>query len=818
MRAPWQREDEGDESESELTDRHSEGQPLTPVVGGAGGFVPLHKEPSRYVRVRSYNTKKREFNRLFLAQELLGSGRTSEEATNGNHPASPEAAKLTKEKGAIWATEFSVDGQYLAVAGEDKIVRIFSVISTPEERIEQEEETNALHGGIGEKLNAPIFKSKPIREFTGHTGEVLALSWSKNNFLISSSLDKTVRLWHLSRPECLCTFKHSDLVTSAAFHPTDDRFFLAGSMDGQLRLWSIPDKDVAFTASTNELITAVAFSPDGKTSICGLLNGLCMFFDTEGLEPVYNIHARSSRGKNAKGSKITGIRTAVDPNDEEVKVLISSNDSRVRVYNMRTKMLEVKFKGLENQSSQIHATFSDDAKYIISGSEDRKAYIWNMHAVDLDNRDKQPYECFDAHAEVVTTALLAPTKTRQLVSNSCDPVYELCNPAPVTLRSLDETASLSTGSDNQSVGGTRKVEESPAYLERKKHKGGNILVTTDRKGTIKVFRQDCAYLKRQASWETGSRLSGRFASIGRSASVLTRTSGGSRANSRRTSLNMGHPSQHSSDMIMNWRQDVPGGNRSARSGSLRTERSMSPMKANRTPQNTSAANLAMEARKQPYLSSPSPKMENDSDPTSPTGSIRRPSAKASKEQVNPPLSPPTPSFNLVSASDSDSNTPDENETSFWNFSKWRPLSGLRYSISSSHLTPESAAQGTAPQTTEEQEPKTPPASKRHSLGAHEINSNKLRVVTDRGARRSIGPGVPMWSHREGSPAQSKDTRLPIVPERKKVDSGIAGLIEDEGGENGEEAVCEKCGGKSFRIKTATNGSLIKTCVKCKTRM
>lgn len=54
-----------------------------------------------------------------------------------------------------------------------------------------------------------------------------------------------MRLWHISRRECLCCFQHIDFVTAIAFHPRDDRYFLSGSLDGKLRLWNIPDKKVA---------------------------------------------------------------------------------------------------------------------------------------------------------------------------------------------------------------------------------------------------------------------------------------------------------------------------------------------------------------------------------------------------------------------------------------------------------------------------------------------------------------------------------------------------------------------------------------------
>lgn len=475
---------------------------FTSAIGAGGGHSSPCKEPPRYSRVRAHHTRNRDFNHLFLAQELVA-GKRCDQETRCRAPQTAVGGKILRGGDpAIWAAEFSLDGRYLAVAGKSQFITVFKVISTMEERKAQEEE-EAQNGTIGEKLSAPVFQSKPIREFYGHAGDVLALSWSKNNFLLSSSMDKTVRLWHTSQMDCLCSFAHEDLVTSIAFHPTDDRFFLAGSLDSQLRLWSIPDKRVAYSASAGEFITAVAFTPDGKVAICGVLSGICTFFDTVGLEVKYQIYARSSRAKSAKGSKITGIRTMKVPGDlnsQQVKVLITSNDSRVRVYDLNDKLAQVKYKGLKNQSSQIHAHFSDDGKYVICGSEDRKAYIWPLGSQDGEIKDEPPYESFDAHPEVVTNALMAPTATRQLLSASGDPIYDLCNPPPVVLQNLEESmAGLGVFSDSthSDTPLNARRPESPAYIERCNHYNGHIITTTDRAGKIKVFRQDCAYRNRQ---------------------------------------------------------------------------------------------------------------------------------------------------------------------------------------------------------------------------------------------------------------------------------------------------------------------------------
>ena len=398
-------------------------------------------------------------------------------------------------------------------------------------------------------------------------------------------MDKTVRLWHVSRAECLCCFKHSDFVTSIQFHPRDDRFFLAGSLDSKLRLWSIPDKSVAYWSQTPELITAVAFAPDGKTAIAGCLNGLCLFYETEGLKYQTQIHVRSAHGKNAKGSKVTGIQAMncppEDPNGD-VKLLITSNDSRVRVYNLRDKGLELKLKGNENSCSQIHASFSDDAQFIICGSEDRKAYIWST-AQPENERDKRPFEVFEAHSAIVTTAIMAPTKTRQLLSASGDPLYDLCNPPPVTLISRSQSqasfippteGSPQTENHIPSTPGTpnitraTKPEESPAYLARCVHPDGNIIVTADFMGRIKVFRQDCAYQNRLRNQD--SALSKKM--LGRTSSVATKNGKGS----RRDSVQMRHPS---SERILSWRQSISSNNGSIDNIRLGKQRSISPRKS-----------------------------------------------------------------------------------------------------------------------------------------------------------------------------------------------------------------------------------------------
>ncbi|XP_028839201.1 WD repeat-containing protein 44-like [Denticeps clupeoides] len=341
--------------------------------------------------------------------------------------------------GAVWTMKFSHCGRLLATAGQDNVVRIWvlknafdyfnnmrikyntdgrvSPSPSQESLCSSKSDTEGAMGCTSaedpdtEDRNAP-FRQVPFCKYKGHTADLLDLSWSKNYFLLSSSMDKTVRLWHISRRECLCCFQHIDFVTAIAFHPRDDRYFLSGSLDGKLRLWNIPDKKVALWNEVDgqtRLITAANFCQNGKYAVIGTYDGRCIFYDTERLKYHTQIHVRSTRGRNRVGRKITGI----EPLPGENKILVTSNDSRIRLYDLRDLSLSMKYKGYVNSSSQIKASFSHDYSFIVSGSEDKYVYIWSTYH-DLSKftsvrRDRNDFwEGIKAHNAVVTSAIFAP--------------------------------------------------------------------------------------------------------------------------------------------------------------------------------------------------------------------------------------------------------------------------------------------------------------------------------------------------------------------------------------------------------------------------
>jgi WD40 repeat protein len=265
----------------------------------------------------------------------------------------------------------------------------------------------------------PAFNAKPLRQFKGHTSYIISLSWNKG-FLLSGSLDKTARLWHIKKPKSLVTFKHHGAVTAVAYHPFDIDVFVTGSFDSKLRMWSISKKRIILFKQTLGPISAVSYNPSGKMIAVGLLDGICLFYHhtvshkTSTLQFHTQIECRNRRGKFRTGRKVSGF--VWRKNGEEL--LISTNDSRVRLIRMRDYNPFMKFKGAIVTEAPITASFNESGTYVICGSEDGRVVVWttdidqNQIAISLKayKNKNYSYESFQASSTVTTCAIFGPSR------------------------------------------------------------------------------------------------------------------------------------------------------------------------------------------------------------------------------------------------------------------------------------------------------------------------------------------------------------------------------------------------------------------------
>ncbi|XP_075495768.1 uncharacterized protein LOC142533056 isoform X1 [Primulina tabacum] len=338
---------------------------------------------------------------------------------------------IPAHEGPILAMEFSHNGKYLASAGEDKFVRVWLVVEDDrsdlidipdadpscvyllvdnESELGPPEKDNVNESKCLKKTQdsacivfpPKVFRilERPLHLFQGHKGEILDLSWSKNDCLLSASIDKTVRLWRVGVDHCLKVFSHNNYVTCIQFNPLNDDYFISGSIDGKVRIWTINGCQVVDWTETKEIITAISYRPDGQGGVIGSVTGTCQFFIISDNRMQFETQTCFASKKKSPCKRVTGFQFLAH---DQSKVLVTCANSQVRIIDGMDVIR--KYKGIRNCGNYISASFTSDGKHIVSASEDSNVYMWN-YSDPVSNSLSQPksirsFECFYSDVSVV---------------------------------------------------------------------------------------------------------------------------------------------------------------------------------------------------------------------------------------------------------------------------------------------------------------------------------------------------------------------------------------------------------------------------------
>lgn len=152
-------------------------------------------------------------------------------------------------------------------------------------------------------------------------------------------------------------------------------------------------------------MTAVCFSPDGLYVAAGLMDGHVFLYETADLKyytqiacirknkklstrdkrKVTSVSFIASRGYTASD---LSIRRAATATKDKYNLLVTTNDSRIRIFSMSDFTLIMKLKGPQNSSRQIRASSTLDGTKIICGSDTGDVFIWKLphHVVENPTR------------------------------------------------------------------------------------------------------------------------------------------------------------------------------------------------------------------------------------------------------------------------------------------------------------------------------------------------------------------------------------------------------------------------------------------------
>lgn len=280
---------------------------------------------------------------------------------------------LTGHKDGVLALAFSPCGKFLATAGEDNTIRLWS---TPD--------------GI------------EIQTLEAHEGDVRALAFDQDGDIFASgSWDKTVKIWRTEDCSTLATAaKHGAAVNCLAFSP-DGKLLYSGSDDGTIKVFSSPKGGFERSLSPDMGdIKALAVSPSGLLAAGGVELQL---MDPSGKllkendSYVYGVRAVAFSPDGKKLAAATGMEKRMEIWDvEKLELAGSIKDSdwlNCLVFTPDGKHLvtggtAVKvwdpvsgacLKTFEGHTDEIYGVdVSPDGKFIASASNDKTVKIWAL--------------------------------------------------------------------------------------------------------------------------------------------------------------------------------------------------------------------------------------------------------------------------------------------------------------------------------------------------------------------------------------------------------------------------------------------------------
>ncbi|KAF6138898.1 hypothetical protein GIB67_025627 [Kingdonia uniflora] len=208
----------------------------------------------------------------------------------------------------------------------------------------------------------------------GHTDAITAIAApiDNSNTIVTSSRDKSLLVWHLTKEDNNYAIPHRRLTGHSHFVQdvvlsSDAQFALSGSWDTELRLWDINTGTTTRRfVGHNKDVLSVAFSVDNRQIVSSSRDGTIKLWNTLG-ECKYTI-------ESAHSNWVSCVRFS--PNVASPTIVSGSWDKSVKVWNLSNCKLKNNLVGHGGYVNTV--AVSPDGSLCASGGKDGVTLLWDL--------------------------------------------------------------------------------------------------------------------------------------------------------------------------------------------------------------------------------------------------------------------------------------------------------------------------------------------------------------------------------------------------------------------------------------------------------
>eukprot|EP00118_Oscarella_pearsei_P020067 m.216254 g.216254 ORF g.216254 m.216254 type:complete len:531 (+) comp39855_c1_seq7:55-1647(+) len=283
-----------------------------------------------------------------------------------------------------------------------------------------------------------------VKEWRAHANAVFDLSWAANEAkLLTGSGDQTAILWDTISGRSIRHFHgHQSSVKSVNFRRNDSNVFVSGSRDGSIKVWdvrcsekmgrtssalTIPDAHVTYpqsrsyvkpvkrihkrrrvsTGDQSKSVTSTLFLQENTIVSSGASNSVIKFWDIRkcrrDTKPVRTFQYSGQSVIRQHGYSHLALDSAGG------RLFANCTDDTIYMYDCisQNEFPMAAFYGHLTSSFYVRMAVSPDNKFLLSGSSDSNAYMWQ-----IDSPDTPPFVLTGHSKEVTSVAWCGKDVTR----------------------------------------------------------------------------------------------------------------------------------------------------------------------------------------------------------------------------------------------------------------------------------------------------------------------------------------------------------------------------------------------------------------------